>query len=118
MEVCVDEGASPGLAQMVAGVVGPALERDPKRASRIKGSLALKATDHDAGVTLRFEPARVVVAGAAETGALVTIAAPLMTLGALGQGGHAVGALWRREARVKGGLRHPLLLWRVRRLLK
>lgn len=102
---------------MVASLVGPALERNPRRAARIKGSLALKATDHNAGVTLRFDPGRVVVAGSVDADALVTIEAPLVVLGKLGQGRHAIGALRRREARVRGGLRHPLVLWRVRRLL-
>ena len=114
----VQAGGVPGMAQIVGNLLGQAIYKQPRRAARIRGSLALRGTDRDAGVTTRFEGERVLVTGAADPDASVVIEGPLMTLAKLASGGHVVRAVLRREVRVRRALRHPLLLMRVRRLLK
>lgn len=113
----VEPGKSAGFARMIAFLLEPAVRKDPRAAARIRGSLALKVTDQNAGVTIEFDRGRVKVTGAMDPDASVIIEAPLLTLGALGEGGHAIRDLIRREIRVKRGLRHLQLLIRVRRLL-
>lgn len=114
----VKEGATSGLAKIVASLLEPAMSKDPRAVAKMRGSLALKVTDRNAGTTLSFEAGQVTVTGSVDPNASVTIEAPLLTLGALGEGSHALRGLLRGEVKVKRGLRHPLLLLRVRRLLQ
>jgi hypothetical protein len=113
----VGDGAASGIAQVTADLFGQASARRPGRAARLRGSLALQGTDHDFGTTVYFERERIRVTGSADPDALVVIEGPMMALAQLGSGGHALRACLRREVRVRGALRHPLLLIRTRRLL-
>lgn len=110
-------GENAGLAHMVASLLEPGLAGEPKTAARIRGSVAMKVSDRDAGVTISFEPGRVAIDGDADPEASVVIEAPLLVLGALGSGGHALKELLNREVKLRRGLKHPLLLWQVRKLL-
>lgn len=110
-------GAAYGMAQVTAGLLRQASAGDARRAARLRGSLALQGADYPFGVTIYFERERIRVSGHADPEALVAIEGPMMTLTRLGSGGHAVRAYLRREIRVRGALRHPLLVIGVRRLL-
>ena len=107
-----------GMARMIAFLMEPAVRRYPSKVARMKGSLAFKVTDQNAGATLKFERGRVVVCGDVDPGASITIEAPLLTLGALGEGGHAIRDLLSGEVKLRGALWHPLLLIRLRRLMR
>lgn len=113
----IGDGAAYGMAQVTAGVLRQASAKETRRAARLRGSLALQGTDHAFGVTVYFERERIRVTGRADPDALVVFEGPVMTLTKLGSGGHAVRTYVRREIRVRGLLRHPLLVIRARRLL-
>jgi len=113
----VGDGEAHGMAQVTAGVLRQASARQSRRAARLRGSLALQGTDHAFGVTVHFERERIRVTGHADPDALVVVEGPVMTLTKLASGGHAVRTCLRREVRVRGVLRHPLLVIRAHRLL-
>lgn len=114
----VQSGGIPGMAEVMGNVLGQAIFKHPRRAARIHGSLAFLASDRDVGVTVDFQGERVLVTGTPDPAASVVIEGPLMALMKIGSGGHATRVLLRREVRARRALRHPLLLMRVRRLMK
>lgn len=114
----VEWGESPGMAQMVSALLRHPVETNPKLVRKMRGSLAMRATDREAGVTIGFKVGEVTITGTVDHKASVLIEAPILTLGKLGQGGHSVGSLFKGEAKVKGALRHPLFLMRARKLLQ
>lgn len=113
----IEQGGSAGMVLIIRSLIEAGINQSPQLASKIKGSVTLLATDHGLGITIRFKPGRVVLSGDADPKASVVIRAPLLTLGKLGEGGHAVRGLLKRQVRVKGALRHPLLLVRVKKLI-
>lgn len=113
----IANGPAYGMAQVTAGLLRQASAGHARRAARVRGSLALQGTDHAFGVTVYFERERIRVTGRADPEALIALEGPMMTLARLGSGGHALRVYLRREIRVRGVLRHPLLAIRVRRLL-
>jgi hypothetical protein len=48
--VQIEDGGAAGMAQVVAGLLRDAVARHPRRAARVRGSIALRASDRDAGV--------------------------------------------------------------------
>ncbi len=114
----VDPGKSAGTARMVAFLMAPAVRRNRRMVARMQGSLAFKGTDQNAGATLKCHRGRVEVKGDVDPDASITIEAPLLTLGALGEGSHAIRGLIRREVKLKGALWHPLLIIRLRKLMR
>jgi len=111
------DGAAFGLAQVVAGMFRMAAAKRPQLAARLRGSLAFQGTDSEFGVTVHFERERIRVKGSADRDASVLIEGPMMTLTKLAAGDTEMRAYLRREIRLHGMLRHPLLLMRTRRLL-
>jgi len=114
----VGDGAAFGMAQVTADIFRQAVAKRPGRAARLRGSLALQGTDYEFGTTVYFERERITVTGSADPHALIVIEGPVMALTKLGSGGHAGRTYLRREIRVRGVLRHPLLAIRTRRLLR
>ena len=113
----IEPGESAGMVMIIKSLIESGINENPQLASKIRGSLTLIAADHGLGITIRFTRDRVILSGDADPDAMVVIRAPLLTLGKLGEGGHAIRGLVKREVRVKGALRHPLLTSRVRRLM-
>ena len=113
----VESGAAFSLAQVVAGLFREAGAKRPRRAARLRGSLALQITDHTSGATVYFERERIRVVGNLDPEASVLVEAPVMSFAKLGSRGYSTRAYLRREIKVRGMLRHPLLLSRVRGLL-
>ncbi len=113
----IERGGSAGMVLIIRSLIESGINENPQLASKIRGSLTLLATDHGLGITIHFKPDRVKLSGDADLDAMVVIKAPLLTLGKLGEGGHAIRGLVKREVRVKGALHHPLLILRVKRLM-
>ncbi len=114
----VEPGKSAGMARMVAFLMEPAVLSNRSMVARMQGSLAFKVTDQNAGATIKFCRGRVEVKGDVDPDASITVEAPLLTLGALGEGSHAIRGLIRREIKLKGALWHPLLIIRLRKLMR
>jgi hypothetical protein len=113
----IGDRAELGIVQMTAGLFAQASASRPGRARRLRGSLCFRGTDHRFATTVYFEGERIRVIGSADPDASVAIEGPMMTLAKLAGGGHALRGYFRREIKVRGALRHPLLLIRTRRLL-
>ncbi|MHB8492228.1 MAG: SCP2 sterol-binding domain-containing protein [Solirubrobacteraceae bacterium] len=114
----VEAGVAFGLAQVMAGMFRMGSAKQPALAARMRGSLSLIGTSDDRlGATVYFERDRIRVAGSPDRAASVVVEAPLTTLSTLGKGNTATRAYMRRELKVRGLMRHPLLLHHVRRLL-
>lgn len=113
----VGSGAAFGLAQVIAGLFRQAAAKQPQRAARLRGTLGLQSSDHKSGVTVHFEGERIRVTGDVDPDAQLRIEGPVMTFGKLGSPVYAVRAYLRREIKVRGMLRHPVLLSRIRRFL-
>jgi hypothetical protein len=121
-----------GLAAMLADLLEANLEREPGRRSLVRsGAVELDAEDADVGVLIRFEKGTVTVSNADGRGdaavwirasstdllALSSVALRFGLPDPLDRGGRAMlGAIARRRIRISG-LRHPLLISRVARLL-
>jgi hypothetical protein len=114
----IGDRAELGIVQMTAGLFAQASASQPKRATRLRGSLSFRGTDRRFATTVYFEGERIRVIGSADPDASVAIEGPMMTLAKLGGGGHALRGYLRNEIKVHGALRHPLLLIRTRRLLR
>jgi predicted lipid carrier protein YhbT len=112
----VEGGMAFGLAQVMAGVFRMASVKQPALAARMHGSLSFVGTDHKLGATVYFERDRIRVLGSADPKASVVIEGPMTLLSGLTSGNNAARAFIRREIKVHGLIRHPLLLRRVRRL--
>jgi predicted lipid carrier protein YhbT len=112
----VEGGMAFGLAQVMAGVFRMASAKQPALAARIHGSLSFVGTDHKLGATVYFERDRIRVLGSPDPAASVVVEGPMAMLSGLTSGRSTVRAYLRREIKVRGLIRHPLLLHRVRRL--
>ncbi len=127
-------GAEPnGLAELVGGLCEANLQRHPERRALLRsGVVELTAIDAGVSVTLRLEQGLVTVeSGSAEpradvrvradSGTLIQLSAAPLRLGlpdvATREGRAVIRKLLRRELRVRGMLRHPLVLARLTRLL-
>ncbi len=78
----------------------------------------MKVEGLNTGETIEFERGRVKISGVVDPSASIVIEAPLLMLGALNQTGDVLRGLARREIKIKGALQHPLLLFRLRRLMQ
>jgi predicted lipid carrier protein YhbT len=114
--VQVEGGMAFGLAQVMAGVFRMGSAKQPALAARVHGSLCFVGTDHKLGATIYFERDRIRVLGNPDLEASVVIEGPMNLLSGLTSGNSAARAYLRREIKVHGLIRHPLLLRRVRRL--
>lgn len=121
-----------GLASMLGGLIEANLQEDPGRADLLRpGVVGIVAEDAGVAVTIRLAPGRVTVADGlvgrpqllirtdGETlTELSTVALRLGLPDALSPDGRAVlGKLRSGRLRVRGMLRHPVLLSRLNRLL-
>jgi hypothetical protein len=121
-----------GLASMLGTLIEQNLARDPGRCRLLGAALvSLTASDADVAVTLRIGEGGVEVANGADPRAhlaVVTDAHRLLDLAGVplrlglpdpltARGREVVGALLTRRLRVRGLLRHPLVLTRLNRLL-
>ena len=121
-----------GLAAMIGALIEQNLARDPARRRLLRPCVVARvATDADVGVTLRCSAAGVLVRNDADPRAdlevatdghrLLALAATPLLLGLPDvrspDGREAVGAIGRREVRIRGLARHPLALTRLTRLL-
>jgi hypothetical protein len=126
------DGEPNGLASMLGTLIEQNLARDPARRRLLRPSVVtLTATDADVGVTLRIGGDGVEVANGADPRphlAVLTDAHRLLDLAAVplrlglpdpltAPGREVLRALLARRLRVRGLLRHPLLLMRLNRLL-
>lgn len=122
-----------GLAEMLAGLIGSNLARDPGRVRLLRRSVvAIEAQDAGVAVTIRLLPGRVRIENgetasradlrirASGHGLLELTTAPLRfgLPDPMRAGGRSVlrGVLARR-VRISGMLRHPVVLGRFARLL-
>jgi hypothetical protein len=120
--VRLGEGAQSGLANIVQQYLEQDLaefEEKRRRASRLRGRVAMTASDHDATITLDFCGDEIVIWDGEKTPLDASIAGPYPTLVQLIQGrtnpiaGHLRGLL-----RVRSSLRNPLFPLKVHRLMK
>lgn len=132
MNVELIEGDPGGLASMIAGLIEQNLERDPSRRRLLRPVVfSISVPDADVSVTVRVAPDRVQVADGAGPAcqiAIVADSASLLELAAtplrfglpdpfLAPGRGIVRDVIRRRIRIRGMLRHPMLLGRVAALL-
>jgi hypothetical protein len=121
-----------GLVELVASLLRQNLEREPARRRLLRpGVVAIRATDAEREVTLELGDGAAEVRAGGPTRAQLRVAGDsvelLELLGAplrLGlpdpldaRGRAALGSILARRIRVRGLLRHPILLTRVTRLL-
>jgi hypothetical protein len=106
-----------GFSQVVAGLFRQAAARQPRQAAQLRGTLGLQSSDHKSGVTVHFEGERIRVVGDVDPDVQLRIEGPVMSFGKLGSQSYAIKAYLRKEIRVRGMLRHPMQLSRVRRFL-
>ncbi|HYJ60719.1 MAG TPA: hypothetical protein VE032_04560 [Actinomycetota bacterium] len=132
MTVTYDAADPKGLAAMIGALIDQNLARDPDRRRLLRpGVAALAASDAAVAVTLRMSPGTVLVEHGADPRAQVLVratgerllalaAAPLRggLPDALAPAGRAVLAdLAAGRVRIRGLLRHPLLVRRLTLLL-
>ncbi len=113
----VGSGTAFGLAQVIGGLFRQAAAQQPQRAAQLRGTLGLQSSDYSSGVTVHFEGERIRVTGDVDPDAQLRIEGPAMSFGKLGSPVYAVRAYLRREIKVRGMFRHPVLLSRIRRFL-
>lgn len=121
-----------GLALMLGGLIEANLRADPERAALLRpGLVGIVAADAGVAITLRLAPGRVTVADGllgrpqivvrTDSETLTELSAAPLRLGfpdAMAAEGRAVlGKLRSGRLRVRGMLRHPVLLSRLNRLL-
>lgn len=132
MNVRFPDGEPAGLAALLGGLLEANLRADPARARLLRRArVEISAPDAGASALLVLDPEGPLVAASADGRADVRVVADsarlLQLVGAplrLGlpdplhpQGRAVLGALLRREIRIHGLLRHPLLVIRLARLL-
>ena len=132
MTVSYDAVGADGLAAMIGSLVDQNLTRVPDRRRLLRGGVvALAATDAGVAVTLRMSPGAVLVEHGADPRAEVLVRArgeDLLTLAAAPlrgglpdaltpEGRDVVAALLTGRVRIRGLVRHPLLVRRLTMLL-
>jgi putative sterol carrier protein len=122
LEVRLAAGATSGLASIVQQFLEQQLaesERRRRRASRLRGRLGLTATDYRASVTVDFRGDEIAISDG-DAGPLdASIAGPYKSLTELLQGrSNPLREHLRGRLKVRSRLSHPLLPFRVHRLMK
>jgi putative sterol carrier protein len=123
VSVSLADAESPsGLALMTYQYLVQTLDQEPERrrdAARLRGRLALEATDAGVAITLVFEGDRIKVQDGIATPVDGYIGAPFMLLLHLLSGEqNPYLAVVRRQLRVRPSPRRPLFPYRVFQLLK
>jgi hypothetical protein len=122
IRVCLADGAASGLANIVCQFLEQDLgefEYKRRRAARLRGRVALTASDHDTAVTLEFKGGEILVWDGARPPLDASIAGPHQALVRLLQGEtnplleHVKGRL-----HVRSSLRHPFFPLQVHGLMK
>ena len=111
-------GPAFGMAQVISGLLRQASAQNPQRATELRGTVALQSSDYASGITIHFEGERIRVEAEKDPDALLLIEGPVLTFGKLGSFGYSAKAFLRRKIRIRGMLRHPLLLNKVRMFVK
>ncbi|GIU98692.1 MAG: hypothetical protein KatS3mg014_0308 [Actinomycetota bacterium] len=121
-----------GLAALVGGLLEANLRADPRRARLLRPArVEIRAQDAGASVLVELRPDGVLVTGSADGEVDVRVAADAARLVELvaaplrfglpdplrPEGRAVLRSLVRREIRIRGLLRHPLVLTRLARLL-
>lgn len=122
LRVRLAEGTRSGLANIVCQYLEQDLaefERKRRRAARLRGRVAMTASDHDTAVTLEFRGDEIVIHDG-ELGPLdASITGPHQALVKLLQGeAHPLVEHVRGRLRVRAKLRSMLLPLRLHRLMK
>lgn len=132
MNVRYPEGEPVGLAALVGGLLEANLRADPRRARLLRPArVEISAPDAGARVLLVLDPEGPLVTGSVEGPVDVRVMADSVRLPQLvaaplrlglpdplhPQGRAVLRALARREIRIRGLLRHPLVVTRLARLL-
>lgn len=113
----IGKAGSDGMAQVTLQLLAAAAQKDPETARRLRGSFCLITTDYRTGVTVRFEGERIVVDGESDPSAWIQIEGPAMVLAKLAGGDHQLATPKSQGIKVRGVARHPLFVWRLRKLL-
>ncbi len=132
MSVTFVDAEPNGLASMLGTLIEQNLRRDPVRRRLLRpGGVSLTATDAGVAVTIRMDHGRVEVANGTDPDSQLEVSTDshrLLDLAAVplrlalpdlltAPGRAVVVSLVRGHLRVRGLLRHPLLLTRLNRLL-
>ncbi len=132
MSVTFVDAEPNGLASMLGTLIEQNLTRDPARRRLLRpGMVSLTATDADVAVTIRMDKGRVEVANGGEPSSQLAVSTDshrLLDLASVplrlalpdvltARGRSVVASLLVGHLRVRGLLRHPLLLTRLNRLL-
>jgi len=122
IQVRLDDQASSGLASIVQQFLQQQLDESPQRrsrASRIRGRLALTASDYKSSVTVDFRGDQVVVTDGCQGPLDATIAGPYKSLTKLLQGrSNPLMEHLRRNLQVRSRLGNLFFPLRVHRLMK
>jgi hypothetical protein len=122
VRVCLAEGAQSGLANIVHQFLEQDLaefEHKRRRAARLRGRVALCASDHETAVTLEFKGDEILVWDGERPPLDASIAGPHQALVGLLQGqGNPLLEHWRGRLRVRSSLRKPFFPLQVHDLMK
>ncbi len=122
IDVRLDEGAESGLADMMAQLLRQNLEEDARKrrlASRLRGRLAVTATDYETSATAEFGGGAVLISDGVVEPVDATIAGPHRRLTKVLTG--EASPLWehlRGRLRVSSSVRKPFFPLRVHSLMK
>ena len=133
MRVGYDDAEPNGLASMIGGLVEANLAAHPERARLLRrpAVVAIVALDADVACTVRLSPGMVAVVNGPTGAPAVVVRADTTTLAELtatplrlgypdpftAPGRAVVAKLLRGDLKVRGLLRHPILVSRLTRLL-
>jgi hypothetical protein len=122
VRVRLDESAASGLAHIVQQYLEQDLadvDRKRRLAARLRGRVAMTASDHDVTVTLAFDGAEIVIFDGPRPPLDASIAGPHAALVRLLQGeAHPLVEHLRGRLRVRAKLRHLLLPLRLHHLVR
>ncbi len=122
LRVCLADGAKSGLASIVSQFLEQDLaefEDKRRRAARLRGRVALSASDHETTVTLEFKGDEIVIWDGELQPLDASIAGPHQALVRLLQGeANPLLEHLRGRLRVRSSLRRPFFPLQVHRLMK
>jgi hypothetical protein len=122
VRVCLAEGAESGLASIVSQFLEQDLaefEDKRRRAARLRGRVALTASDHETTVTLEFKGDEIVIWDGELQPLHASIAGPHRALVRLLQGeANPLLEHLRGRLRVRSSPRHPFFPLQVHKLMK
>jgi len=122
VRVCLADGAESGLANIVCQFLEQDLgefENKRRRAARLRGRVALTASDHETAVTLEFKGDEIIIWDGERPPLDASIAGPNQALVRLLQGeGNPLLEHLRGRLRVRSSLRKPFFPLQVHGLMK